>query len=210
MTVLLPSSRTLSKQLLPRSSQLLTRLASTNSFTRVSFPQNRKSTSKDAQYESSRVSNIVQQCRTFADAAARPAGRPKAHTGRTTTKRTTKKATGTRKASTTKAKPKKKAKAKPKPKAKPKAKPKTRVLSERGVARKEARERTALRKTALLNEAPKRLPDTAWQVCFLQHSPKKGERLSGSGARTAAQEYRNMSLEEREVRQFRAHARQCD
>ncbi|RMZ88256.1 hypothetical protein DV736_g4511, partial [Chaetothyriales sp. CBS 134916] len=73
-------------------------------------------------------------------------------------------------------------------------------LSEGAKKRKEAAERTELKKQALLSGAPKALPDNAWRVFFVERGPKKGEALDKSGSRTKATalEYRTISAEERE------------
>jgi hypothetical protein len=137
--------------------------------------------------------------RTFADGKpGRPGGRPKAHTGRTTAKRTTK-STPTKKAA---AKPKPAPKSKKKAKAKPKPKPKKKELSATAKKRMEAKERSELRKTALLTGAPKALPNNAWTLYFVAHGPKKGQPVdrSGSAVKAAAQAYKNISADEREVR----------
>ncbi len=206
MTVLLSCGRTASKQLLPRS-QLLTRLATTHQSLRVSSANGRDSISELPQNATKRFSTVSLPIRTYATAAT-PVGRPKAHTGRTNAKRTTTKksvaTTTTRKPAPKRnaaAKPKAKPKTKVKAKAKPRAKPKKRALSANGQARKEATERTALRKKALLNQSPKQLPASAWSVCFSEHAPKKGERvtLDGSSAKRASQVFKNMTPEEHEV-----------
>lgn len=207
MTVLIPCSRTLSGlKVLPPSSHILTRLTSTNSRLRVPQSPSSNRSSTRPQCASTTLSTAFQQVRTFADGKpGRPVGRPKAHTGRTPAKRTT---TATKKAA---AKPKPKATPKPKPKPKrkakaapkPKPKPKKRELSVTAKKRQEAKERTELKQQALLTGAPKALPDNAWTVFFVEKGPKKGEAVdkTGSRAKSAGQEYRTMSAEEREVRQ---------
>ncbi|RMZ79117.1 hypothetical protein DV738_g3455, partial [Chaetothyriales sp. CBS 135597] len=82
----------------------------------------------------------------------------------------------------------------------PHATPIHQELSEAGQKRKEASKRSELKKQALLRSAPKGLPSTAWTVFFVENGPKKGEALDKSGNRVkaTAQEYRNISAEERE------------
>ncbi|KAL9636623.1 MAG: hypothetical protein Q9164_002702 [Protoblastenia rupestris] len=126
--------------------------------------------------------------------ATRPVSRPKAHTGRTTSstrkapttsatkaakkpaiKKTTAKSVPKAKSKakpTTKAKPKagKKAKAKPKPRKKAQAKPKPKrkrvVLTEKGKARKAAKDkiRTLKQLTVTALSPPGNTPNTAWKV----------------------------------------------
>ena len=213
MTVLLACGRTVSKHVLPRS-QLLTRLATINQSLRVSSTDGRDSISNQSQRVTTRFALPI---RTYAT-AGKPVGQPKAHTGRTPAKRTTTKKTT---ATTTpkKAAPKRAAAAKPKPKpkrtakakAKPKTKPKKRVLSANGQARKQATERTALRKKALLHAAPKQLPASAWAVCFVEHAPKKGEQVTidGGSAKRASQAFKSLSPEEHEVCQLSLFASMC-
>ena len=206
MTVLIPCSRTLSGlKVLPRSSHALTRLISTNSNLRVSQPENTNKASTRPQCTSTSLSPRFQQVRTFADGKpGRPAGRPKAHTGRTAAKRTTTKKAAVKPKPKSKAKatPAKKAKAKPKPKVKAKPKPRKRELSATAKKLKEQKERSELKKQALLTGSPKALPYSAWTVFFVEKGPKKGEAVDKTGNRVkaAGQEYRNMSSEEREVR----------
>ena len=201
MTVLLPCGRTLSKQLLPRSA-LLTRLATTHPSSRVSHSSGRDPTSDQSQNAVTRSIAFSPPIRTYAT-AAKPAGRPKAHTGRTTTKTKTPKKTITKKTAAKpgvkKAAPKKKKKVKAKAKPVPKTK---KPVSAAALARRQATERTGLKKKALLNEAPKTLPATAWAVCFVEHAPKKGEvtGLSSEHAKRASQAYKGMSAAEHEVR----------
>lgn len=202
MTVLLSSGRTLSKTLLPRSGPLLTRLASSHPTLRVSVVNGRETSSQSSQAAATQSTSFSLPIRTYATVQNKPVGRPKAHTGRTTAKRTTTRSTTAKKAAPKKAAKKpaaKKAKAKAKPK--PKAKPKKREPTAASLARQEKKERTELKKRALLTGAPKQLPATAWAVCFTENGPKKGEMVdrSGTAAKRAAQVYRNVSLEEREV-----------
>ena len=203
MTVLLACGRAVPKQLLPRP-QLLTRLATTNPSLRVSSADGRDSISNQP---CSVTSRFVLPIRSYAT-AGKPVGRPKAHTGRAPAKRTTTKkttATTTPKKAAPKraaaAKPKAKPKRAAKAKAKPKAKPRKRVLTARGQARKESAGRNALKNKALLHAAPKQLPASAWQVCFAEHAPKKGESVTidGSSAKRASRAFKTMSPEEHEV-----------
>ena len=209
MTVLIPVSRSWTVKVLPRSSHILTRLISSQSNTRVTSSQNDQKSSTTTQCILRAPSTRFQQIRSFADGKpGRPAGtgRPKAHTGREPAKRAaTKKIAAKKIAVKTKPKTKAKAKAKPKPKkkaaAKPKAKPRTKKApSERQLRTKASKERTALKAKALLHP-PKRLPENAWAVFFVEKGPKKGEAVdkTGTRAKAASQEYRNMSAEEREV-----------
>jgi hypothetical protein len=203
MTVLLPSGRILSRNLVPRSGPLLTRLTSTHQDTRVSIAKAREYSSASAQGPSTQPRTFSLPIRTYATVESKPVGRPKAHTGRTTAKRTTtaapkKKAAAKKKPAAKKAKPKAKAKAKPKPKPKKKVSKQPTAAT---LARRERKEVSDLKKKALLTGAPKGLPDTAWAVCFVENGPKKGEAVdkSGTTAKRAAQVYRNLSAEEREV-----------
>lgn len=208
MAVLPSCGRALSKSLIPRSGHLLTRLTTAYPTIRVSSTNGRDSSSDPSQTSLPRSFVTRLPIRTYATATGRPVGRPKAHTGRTAAKRTTTttKSAGTKTAAPKKAAAKSKPKKTVKAKAKPKAKLKKRALTEAGVARKEAIERVELRKKALLTGHPKRLPDTAWKVIFVENAPKKGSNFSleGSHAKAASQVFQNLSLEEREVNFYSA------
>lgn len=204
MAVLPTCGRALSKSLLPRSGQVLTRLSTAYPTTRVSSTNGHNSSSEPSQTTLSRSFIVALPIRNYATATGRPAGRPKAHTGRTPAKRTTtttKKASGAKTAAPKKAAAKAKPKTKAKVKAKPKAKPRKREPSKTAIARKESSDRSELKKKALLTGQPKRLPDTAWTVLFVEHGPKKGTALDAGGttSKATSQIYRNLSLEEREV-----------
>lgn len=136
--------------------------------------------------------------RSYATASGtRAAGRPKAHTGRTTAKKTTTK----RAAKTT---PRKKAtktsKKKPGTKTKPKATARKvkKPLSKTALKRAESTKLKDLKAAALLNE-PKALPASAWSVLFVE-SAVKGSPINGAPAKAAAQKFRNLTPEEKEVR----------
>lgn len=200
MTILVPYSRALSKQL-PIRSGLLTRLISTNSNLRVTYRQTGGKSSESAQNSSKWVIVDVQAKKGYAT-AAKVAARPKAHTGRTTTKRTT---------TTKKAAPKKKAAAKAKPKKKPvkkakaKPKPKPRIkkpLSATAIKAKESAARTASKQKALLHQEPKGAPDSAWLV----FSTTRSKNATGSGkvdvtsvVKESASAYKSLAPAEREV-----------
>ena len=58
---------------------------------------------------------------------------------------------------------------------------------------------------------PKRLPETAWAVCFAENAPKKGEgiTLDGAAAKRASTAYKNLSAEEREVHSLPSRTRKA-
>jgi hypothetical protein len=139
--------------------------------------------------------------------ATRP-GRPKGHTGRTSASK--KPATSKTSNSTTAkktAKPKTKAKPKPKKKKAVAAKPKpkkrvARPLSEAGKQRRERKIHAAkvkdLKRAAL--SPPKKLPDNAWKVYLSEQAKAKTSSDSvTSVAKSASVEFKNFTLEQKEV-----------
>ncbi|KPI41810.1 uncharacterized protein AB675_5322 [Cyphellophora attinorum] len=206
MTVLVPYSRVLSKQL-PIRSGLLTRLISTNSNLRVAPCQHDGKPSESTHTTSSSVTAVLRSRRTYATAAP---GRPKAHTGRATASKrttTTKKATGppkklpgTKKAASKKRvvtkKTAKKAKAKPKPKPRKVKK----APSASAIKAKAAAARKDTRAVALLNQAPKQEPEVAFLVLSTRRSraAAKGTPVTSTVKESAAA-YKNLSPDEREA-----------
>lgn len=193
MTVTLPISRSLAKGLLARSARSLTRPLSNNPVLRVPCNCAADNDYPDRYSKYSNTSHLLKQARTYATAAAKPAGRPKQHTGRTAAKKTTSSA----KKTTTAKKPVKKAKKKPVKKAAPKAK---KAPSKTALLKKEREKQAALRAAALLEE-PKQLPSTVYQLVLVEEHKNNGTPTSvGVVATAAATRSKSLSLEEREVR----------
>ena len=140
--------------------------------------------------------------------ATKAVSRPKAHTGRTTTSprkakttsttgtTTSKNDTGTEEVVVEKAKPKAKPKAKSKAKRKAKPKPKRKPKKKLTEEQKGKLEIKRLKEIALIN--PKELPATAFMVLSQEHL-KDSKKPLGGQVREAAAEYRDLSVELREV-----------
>ena len=201
MTVILPYSRVLSRQL-PIRSGLLTRLISTDSSARVSHHQHG---SKPPTLSSlGRRTSRSYATATVTVTVPKTAAKPKAHTGRTTARKTT--ATKTKApakkapAKKTKAKPKKKVvkKAKAKPKPKPKPAPKRKPLSASAVKKAAIVKQAALKEKALLRQEPKLLPANAWTV-FNSQQTKGTKSLASVATKQNGAAFRALSPAEREV-----------
>lgn len=192
MTVAAPISRSLAAQLLARSARSLTRPVSSSPLLRVDCNCGH---GKDQSSHHSKYSNLralFQQARTYATATKKPASRPKQHTGRAPAKRTTKPAT--------KATPKKKPAAKkPKKRVVKKATPRAKKEpSKAALLKKKRKEQADLKAAALLTE-PKNLPSTPFQLVLVEESKASKGNVTGSAA-AASSKYKNLTLEEREVR----------
>ncbi|OQV08258.1 HMG-box domain-containing protein [Cladophialophora immunda] len=190
MTVALPLSRPLTKQLLVRSARSLTRPVSANPLLRVTCHCSSNNDPSGSHPQVGKFASLCQRARTYATASAKPASRPKQHTGRTpakSTKSTTKKATPKKK------RPARKAKKTVATKAKPKVK---KPLSKTALLKKARKAQADLRAAALLEE-PKPLPSTPWRLVFAEETKKGGGQVKAA-ATAAAQKFRNLSLEERE------------
>ena len=196
MTVALPLSRSLAAQLLARSARTLTR-PSAKPWIRVECNCSLNDDQSSYHSRDANVSLLFRQARTYATAAKKPASRPKQHTGRTPAKRTTsttKKAAPAAKKSPSKPKkkvPKKVVRKKATPKAK-KAPSKTALLA------KARKEQADLKAAALLTE-PKNLPASSFQLILVEETKKGGGDVKVR-ATAASNKYKNLSLEEREVR----------
>ncbi len=207
-------SRALTLRFLPRAATATPVFSSI----RVRHEQNAQQPASSSACNATSKSSRLSRSRYYATAttASRP-GRPKAHTGRataskrratastSTTGTTTKRTAAAKKPAAkkaTKATPKRKTKAK----AKPKPKPRRRVLTEKQKADKEKKAAgqkvTGIRKTALLSppsaKAPKQLPSTAYLVSSTENF-SKGTDIAAN-ARANADRYKNLTLEDREVR----------
>ena len=196
MTIYIAPARALSQNLLFRSHHLLLRASlSTSPILRVSQHYSTKPESSALSLTFPLDSALPLQSRSYATTTpSKPVGRPKAHTGRTPAKRTaTKRKPTARSASTTKT-PRRGITNAKKPAAKPRKK---KVVSKTAQKKLENKKAKDLKEQALLN-APKRLPSTAWTVIFTENAVK-GAPISGNSAKSAAQKYRNLSLEELEV-----------
>ncbi|ETI21978.1 hypothetical protein G647_06048 [Cladophialophora carrionii CBS 160.54] len=191
MTVAMPFSRSLAKQLLARSARLLTRPVSSNPLLRV---DGNYATGNDQSSHAYKLSNLrasLKLARTYATASAKPAGRPKQHTGRTPTKRTPKSTKGANAGEKPAAKKsKKKAAQKTKPKAAKKKPSKSALL-------KKARTDHADLKAAALLEEPKQLPSNPYQIILVQETKGSKGNVTNSAA-AASNKYKNLALEERE------------
>ncbi|KIX95597.1 uncharacterized protein Z520_08717 [Fonsecaea multimorphosa CBS 102226] len=190
MTVALPFSRPMAKQLLARSARSLTRPVSANPLLRLTCNCNSNDDHSSSQIRARRFASLFQQARTYATASAKPASRPKQHTGRTPTKRNT---STTKKAAPAKKRPARKAKKTAATKAKPKGR---KPLSKSALVQK-ARKAQADLKTAALLQEPKKLPATPW-LLVLAEEAKKGGRPATAVSPAAAEKLRNLTLEERE------------
>ena len=207
MTVVLPLSRSLAQQLLARSARSVARPVSTNPLLRVDCNCSPDNDQFSHPSTSRKFASLFHHARTYATAVGRPASRPKQHTGRTPAKRTT---TTTKKAAPAKTSVAKTAK-KPvtrKPAAK---KPKKRIVkkatpkvkkepSKAALLRKARKDKADARSLALLEE-PKQLPSTAFQVLLVEEIKGK-KRSVTTGATAVSSKYKNLTLEEREVRTF--------
>ncbi len=196
MTATLPLSRSLSKQLLARSTRSFTRPVPTisNYHSRVSCRCEANNDRSTHQKNHLKIGSILHQARSYATATDKPASRPKAHTGRAAAKP---KRTAT---TSSKGKPAKKAAAK-KPKVKKAVvkKPRVKKAPSKNALLKKARATKAnLVTTALLDE-PKKLPATAFFVIVAEQSKNGGGNVSAFST-AASNIYKSLSPEEREVR----------
>ncbi|KIX04261.1 uncharacterized protein Z518_07815 [Rhinocladiella mackenziei CBS 650.93] len=199
MTAAHLSSRTLSKQLLARSTGAFTRPFATNSLLRVNCsctPNNEPSDHRRGYVILSSISKVV---RSYATAAGKPVSKPKAHTGRVPAKSKRTAITTPRKAKSAK-KSTKRAKKNTVKKTKPKGR---KPPSKSALLQKARKEQAELRATALLDE-PKLLPETAWTLVFAEEAKKHGDVKSKAAA--AADKYKNLSAEERERYNHEANA----
>ena len=205
----------------------------TSNLDRVRALCNLLASANDAQSElNSRTSTSIPY-RTY---ATRPVSRPKAHTGRTTSstrkapttsatkaakepaiKKTTAKSVPKAKSKAkpkanpkprTKAKPRIKAKPKPRKKAKAKPKPKRKrvVLTEKGKARKAAKDKikTLKQLTVTALSPPGNTPNTAWKVYSAEFLHSKKDTIAGKASFTtmmpeAAANFRAFEPEQLEV-----------
>ena len=202
MTVLIPCSRTASRQLISSTSRLLTRQAIPSVTLRVRSIHTTVFIRPNRSTHTVPRALSIRSTRSYAtEGAAKPRGRPKAHTGREPAKRkpVAKKQPTAADAPAKKnaGRPKKATKAKSKPK--PKPKPKKTTLSVTAQKKQASQAQKALREKALLHP-PKKLPETAWTVLFVENAPKKGSGGNvASSAKGASEQYKNLSPEEHEV-----------
>ncbi|KIW67663.1 hypothetical protein PV04_06895 [Phialophora macrospora] len=191
MTVAMPFSRTLAKQLLARSARSLTRPVASNPHLRVDRNRVAGNDQSSHSYKYLNLGSHLQQARTYATASEKPASRPKQHTGRTSAKQTPK--------STKKATPAKKPAAK-KPKKKTVKKTKTGATKKKpskSALLKKARKDHADLKAAALLEEPKKLPSNPYQLVLVEEAKGSTDDVSIS-ARAASNKYKNLVPEERE------------
>jgi hypothetical protein len=197
MTVVLPISRSLAKQLLARTARSLTRPVSTKPLIRVDYNGSSEGHQPNTPSGSDKLASLFRHARTYATAAAKPASRPKQHTGRTPAKRTS---TTTKKATPAKKPASKRPKRKTKKVAKPKVKKPKKAPTKTSLALKARKERDDLKAKALLAE-PKRLVDQAFLLIVAEETKGSGGRAGlASAAAAASNKYKNLTLEEREVR----------
>ena len=205
MTLFALPVRALSQNIASRSHYLLARASlTTNPLLRVSQKQSTRQLSQDSRHDFVLDSALPQQSRNYATTApAKPVGRPKAHTGRAPAKRAprTKSATATKTTTAKKSTAAKKTGVRRTTKRKTVAKKATprkkKPLSKTALKRQQTQASRELKEKALL-DAPKRLPATAWALVFTE-SAVKGAPIDGTGARSAAQKYRNIDAAEHEV-----------
>ena len=206
MTLFALPVRALSQNLVSRSHHLLTRASLTsNPLLRVSQKHSTRQLSQDSRHDFVLDSALPQQSRNYATTApAKPVGRPKAHIGRAPAKRApraktaaTSKTATAKKTTTATKKTAGRRKTKRKTVAKKAAPRKKKPLSATALKRQQVQASRDLKEKALL-DAPKQLPATAWALIFTE-SAVKGAPIDGTGARSAAQKYRNIDAAEHEV-----------
>lgn len=201
MTITVPLQRALSTKLAGRSFNVVTRLGYNPWLARVNHNASDNNETKPSLSCQNRSRICFIATRTYATrAAAKPASRPKAHTGRAPARRTTK-------AAAKKPGPKTaagKANVGRKPKAKkiaPKTKPTKKAPSLRSLDRDRVAKEKHLKEIALL-DSPKRLPQNPWQILFAEYQRAGGSHSIAESVKItkeAAQKFRNLTLEEKEV-----------
>lgn len=219
MTLAIPFHRAISTKLAPRGFNVVTRWGYNPWLARVNSTANTENDIDTPRSYLQSKSRYFIATRSYATkAAAKPASRPKAHTGRTPAKRSTKtstsskpgpktaagkKAVGRKPKTTTRKTTKAATKTAPKPRKSAVKKPPSAaaLLRERRARDKELKEK------ALLNSAtPKTLPSSAWTVIFSE--AQTGSHSFGDAsniAKEAAQKFRNLTPEEKEVCQRSFH-----